>query len=267
MKPGVITVASHGEIGTSQSPPADAQTSWRRRGAFAEWIASPENPLTARVMVNRIWQHHFGEGIVRTPSNFGKTGEAAHAPRTAGLAGDGIRPRRARASKSMHRLMMNSEAYQRASDDIENAAKIDPREPLSLAHAARVAWKPKSFAIQMMAVAGNLDLKVGGPAVYPYIDPSLFQSSSKRTWPGKSDDDRSGDLAAQRLCVLQALDPAADARYLRQARFGRLLRPPQPQHHRPAGPDPDEQRVRDDGSRASCRTPAAGSRSRSASAE
>jgi hypothetical protein len=58
---------------------AGRQTSHRRR-QFAEWIASEENPLTARVMVNRIWQHHFGEGIVRTPSNFGKTGQPPSHP-------------------------------------------------------------------------------------------------------------------------------------------------------------------------------------------
>ena len=58
---------------------AGAQTTWRRRG-FAEWVASPDNPLTARVMVNRLWQHHFGEGIVRTPSNFGKMGEQPSHP-------------------------------------------------------------------------------------------------------------------------------------------------------------------------------------------
>ncbi len=73
MKPGVLAVASRSDLSLPE-PPADATTSWRRRG-FAEWLASTENPLTARVMVNRIWQHHFGEGIVRTPNNFGKMGE------------------------------------------------------------------------------------------------------------------------------------------------------------------------------------------------
>ena len=59
---------------TSPAPPAGAKSSWRRRG-FAEWVASPENPLTARVMVNRIWQQHFGRGIVRTPNDFGRRGQ------------------------------------------------------------------------------------------------------------------------------------------------------------------------------------------------
>ena len=85
MTPGVITVASEAST-TSPAPPPDAKSTWRRRG-LAEWLVSPANPLTARVMVNRIWQHHFGEGIVRTPSNFGKMGERAVASGTARLAG------------------------------------------------------------------------------------------------------------------------------------------------------------------------------------
>jgi mono/diheme cytochrome c family protein len=59
---------------TVAPPPPDAKTT-RRRLQLAEWIADPNNPLTARVMVNRVWQHHFGEGIVRTPNNFGRKGD------------------------------------------------------------------------------------------------------------------------------------------------------------------------------------------------
>jgi len=73
MAPGILTVAAKGEYAFAQ-PPENVHTSLARRG-LADWIASTDNPLTARVMVNRIWQHHFGEGTVRTPSNFGKTGE------------------------------------------------------------------------------------------------------------------------------------------------------------------------------------------------
>ncbi|MGH8735457.1 MAG: DUF1553 domain-containing protein, partial [Burkholderiales bacterium] len=72
MKPGFVTVATNGNPPT-EIPPADGRTSGRRR-ALAEWIASPQNPLTARVIVNRIWQHHFGRGIVATLDNFGHTG-------------------------------------------------------------------------------------------------------------------------------------------------------------------------------------------------
>ncbi len=73
MKPGFVTVATYGNP-PIEIPPADGHTSGRRR-ALAEWLASASNPLTARVMVNRIWHHHFGRGIVPTLDNFGKMGE------------------------------------------------------------------------------------------------------------------------------------------------------------------------------------------------
>src|SRR5262249_23074698 len=73
MKPGFVTAATYGKPPT-ELPPADNHTSGRRL-ALAEWIASPQNPLTARVIVNRIWHHHFGRGIVPTLDNFGKMGE------------------------------------------------------------------------------------------------------------------------------------------------------------------------------------------------
>jgi hypothetical protein len=78
MTPGVLAVTRKSDW-TFPEPPPEAASSFRRRG-YAEWLVSPENPLTARVMVNRVFQHHFGEGIVRTPSNFGKMGEAPSHP-------------------------------------------------------------------------------------------------------------------------------------------------------------------------------------------
>ncbi len=81
-----------------------------RRTALAEWIASPDNPLTARVMVNRLWQHHFGEGIVRTPSDFGINGERPSHPELLDwLATQFVEKKWS--IKAMHRLMLTSNAY------------------------------------------------------------------------------------------------------------------------------------------------------------
>src|SRR5207302_7406270 len=187
MPPGTLTVATNGEYAFPQ-PPADAKSSWRRRG-LADWIASPENPLTARVMVNRIWQHHFGEGIVRTPSNFGKTGERPSHPELLDwLASEFVA--RGWSVKAMHRLMMTSDAYQMASDDIESNVQRDDGD--------RYVWRMESQRLPaeivrdlILAVSGSLDRTVGGPAVFPYINPDLFQSSTSRTWPGKPDEDPS----------------------------------------------------------------------------
>jgi len=187
MKPGVLTVASAGEP-EFPAPPESAATSYRRRG-FAEWVASAENPLTARVMANRMWQHHFGDGIVATPSNFGKTGmRPSNQPLLDWLATEFA------ASgwdmKRMHRLMLTSEAYRMASDDIEANLKTDPRNR-ALWRMPRQRLEAEALRDAIFAVAGTLDLKHGGPAVLPYIDPALFQGSSKRTWNGKAEEDRS----------------------------------------------------------------------------
>jgi hypothetical protein len=221
--PGVLSVIN-GIDYEFTAPPSNAKSSYRRRG-LAEWLVSGQNPLTARVMVNRIWQHHFGEGIVRTPGNFGKLGEPPTHPELldwlaiefmdggvgdgeterqrdgeTGRRGDGEKanPQSAIRNpqslgwsvKRLHRLMMTSQAYQMASDDIAANAAIDPENRL-LWRMPRVRLEAEIIRDQILAVAGNLDRTLGGPCVYPYIDPKLFQSSTKRTWPGKPDDDPS----------------------------------------------------------------------------
>src|SRR5437867_9094427 len=112
MQPGFLSVLTEGNPPTA-IPPTHGRTSGRRR-ALAEWIASPGNPLTARVMVNRIWHHHFGRGIVATLDNFGKMGERPTHPELLDwLAVEFMN--RGWSIKEMHRLIMTSEAYQMAS--------------------------------------------------------------------------------------------------------------------------------------------------------
>jgi mono/diheme cytochrome c family protein len=187
VSPGVLSVATDGEW-NFPAPPADATSSFRRAG-FAEWLTNPDNPLTARVMVNRIWQNHFGEGIVRTPSNFGKMGERPTHPELLDyLASEFVRS--GWSIKHVHRLIMKSTAYRMASDDIESNRLIDGDN--------KMVWRMPRRRVEgevirdaVLALAGTLDRSVGGPAVYPYIDPVLFQSSSKRTWNGKAVNDPS----------------------------------------------------------------------------
>jgi mono/diheme cytochrome c family protein len=182
--PGVLSVINETDY-EFPTPPPNAKSSYRRRG-LAEWLASRQNPLTARVMVNRIWQHHFGEGVVRTPSNFGKLGEPPTHPELLDwLAVEFIE--HGWSVKRTHRLMMTSQAYQMASDDTAANVAIDPENRL-LWRMPRARLEAEIIRDQMLAVAGNLDREQGGPCVYPYIDPKLFQSSTKRTWPGKPDD-------------------------------------------------------------------------------
>jgi hypothetical protein len=185
--PGVLSVAHRGEW-TFPTPPPDANSSWRRRG-FAEWLVTKNNPLTGRVMVNRLWQHHFGEGIVRTPSSFGKMGEApSHPALLDWLAVEFVD--RGWSMKAMHRLMLTSQAYQMASTDTTANYAIDP-ENRFFWRMPRVRLEAEVIRDHIMATAGTLDRTIGGPAIYPYIDPDLFEKSSNRDWNGRPDSDPS----------------------------------------------------------------------------
>jgi mono/diheme cytochrome c family protein len=178
MEPGVLSVASDGEWDFAGK---------NRRAAFAEWVASPRNPLTARVMVNRLWQHHFGEGIVRSVSNFGKTGERPTHPELLDwLASEFVE--RGWSVKAMHRLMLNSRAYRMSSDDRPDGVAADPENRL-LWRQARTRLEGEVLRDSILAVAGTLDTRIGGPGIHPYIDPSLWAGSSGRTWPGKPNTD------------------------------------------------------------------------------
>ncbi len=182
MDGGVLTVAATGEF-RIPAPPESATTS-RRRKHFADWVASGDNPLTARVMVNRIWQHHFGEGIVRSPSNFGKTGAAPSHPELLDwLAVEFVES--GWSVKHMHRLMLKSDTYRLASRDIAENLEKD-RENRFFWRQTRNRLEAEAIRDQILAVAGTLARKRGGPSVRPYIDPALFQSSTDRTWPGKA---------------------------------------------------------------------------------
>ncbi len=185
MAPGVLAVATSGEWDFDE-PPADASSSWRRRG-FAAWLVHEDNPLTARVMVNRLWQHHFGEGIVRTPSNFGKMGiPPTHPELLDWLAVEFVQ--RGWSMKAMHRLMLTSRAYRMASTDVPAHVAIDPENRM-LWRMPRLRLEAEIIRDAILATAGSLDRTLGGPAIFPYIDPDLFEKSSERDWPGLADDD------------------------------------------------------------------------------
>jgi mono/diheme cytochrome c family protein len=185
MAPGVLSAASEGEW-PFPPPPAAANSSWRRRG-FAEWLVHRDNPLTARVMVNRLWQHHFGEGIVRTPSNFGKMGEPPSHPELLDWLAVELMDHQW-SLKSMHRLMLNSQAYQMSSADVPANVAIDPENRLFW-RMPRLRLDAETVRDAMLATAGTLQRTIGGPAIFPYIDPDLFEKSSRRDWKGLPDSD------------------------------------------------------------------------------
>jgi hypothetical protein len=146
------------------SIPSDASG----RLQLADWLTRPEHPLTARVMVNRIWQHHFGKGIVGTPSNFGTRGdEPTHPELVDYLAARFVES--GWSVKAMHRLILSSKTYQIASTYSDVNAQLDPGN--------RWYWRfdrrrldAEAIRDALLAVSGNLDRTRPGPHPFPPIE-------------------------------------------------------------------------------------------------
>jgi hypothetical protein len=154
----------------------EARTCGRRR-ILAEWIASSTNPLTVRVMVNRIWQHHFGRGIVRSPNNFGLHGDRPTHPELLDwLAAEFIR--QGWRLKPLHRLMMTSQAYRMSSGSQPKPLAEDPTNDLFWRFDIhRLAAEEIRDAI--LAVSGTLNLKMYGPGIYTEIPGEVLAGQSR----------------------------------------------------------------------------------------
>src|SRR5215471_10576093 len=184
MQPGFIGVITYGNPPV-EDPPANGRTSGRRR-ALAEWLGSPENPLTARVIVNRIWSHHFGTGIVASLDNFGKMGQQPTHPELLDwLAVEFME--RGWSMKQMHRLIMTSEAYRMSSEDRDSAAAAQDPENHYLWRYPIQRLDAEIVRDAIMAVSGALDLKMGGPPVFPHIPSEILASMSGGIWKREED--------------------------------------------------------------------------------
>jgi hypothetical protein len=153
-----VTPAVLSALGNVTLPKESAEQD--RRRALADWIASPQNPLTARVMVNRIWQGHFGTGFVQTPSDFGRMGmKPTHPELLDYLAAEFIRS--GWSVKHMHRLILLSETYGQSSQSTKENETIDSD--------VRYLWRFPSHRLEaesirdsMLAVSGRLNLQMYG---------------------------------------------------------------------------------------------------------
>ena len=144
------------------------------RTRLANWIASERNPLTARVMVNRIWQHHFGRGLVETPSDFGTHGQQPTHPELLDwLASEFMA--RGWSIKRMHKLMLMSATYQQSSAGPPN--KIDPDNRL-YGRMNRLRLEGEVIRDTLLAVSGRMNLEMEGPGVFPPIPKELFQGAA-----------------------------------------------------------------------------------------
>ena len=152
--PGAITTFA--SLGLKRSAPEQ-----KRRLAMADWIVSRDNPLTARVMVNRLWQFHFGTGIVDTPSDFGLNGAKPSHPELLDWLGVEFMES-GWSIKHIHRLILNSKTWLQSSRPVAKAMQVDAAGRLLWRHPTR-RMAAEAIRDNMLAVSGVLDLKSGGP--------------------------------------------------------------------------------------------------------
>jgi len=169
--------------------PAMTESSGRRT-ALANWIASDKNQLTARVMVNRIWQHHFGRGIVGSSNNFGNIGDKPTHPELL----DWLATRFMQGGwrlKAMHKLIMLSSAYQMSSQASEKELAADPANKLYWRFNMR-RLSSEELRDSVHAANGSLNLKMGGPSIYPIIPQEVFAGQSRpgAGWGNSSEEER-----------------------------------------------------------------------------
>ncbi len=171
-------------------PPIDEPKGYlfvpQRRKALALWLTSPDQPLLGRVMINRIWQGHFGEGIVRTPNDFGRQGDApTHRELLDWLAREF--ETRAWSLKQMHRLIMLSNTYRTSSVADAAALKLDP-ENRYLSHTRRRRLDGDAIRDNLLAAAGTLNLKMGGVGVIPPLTrEEILAARMPNLWPANPD--------------------------------------------------------------------------------
>lgn len=152
-----------------------------RRISLADWIASPENPLTYRVLANRIWQHHFGRGIVETSGNFGRSGAIPSNPElldhlAAWLIKNGGQ------WKAFHKYIMLSSTYQQASGSVAEFVSIDPDNRLHWRQNKR-RLEAEAIRDSILYVSDSLNQGMGGPGIKPRIRSELLPASQRNKWP------------------------------------------------------------------------------------
>ena len=183
VEPGFLSILGGG-VAAIPSPAPGARTSGRRL-ALANWVASSENRMTSRVMVNRVWQHHFGRGVVRSPNNFGQLGDLPTHPELLDwLAGEFIN--QGWHMKALHKTIMLSSTYRMSSRPSKMALEKDPGNDLFSRFEMR-RLSAEELRDTIHAVNGTLNLKMFGPGFFPEISAEVLagQSSPGSGW-GKS---------------------------------------------------------------------------------
>jgi hypothetical protein len=182
VEPGFLTVLAKPSQQPFADPPKTGYPTSGRRRALAEAIASEDNPLTARVMINRIWYQHFGQGIVTTPNNFGKMGTQPSNPELLDWLATEFMAR-GWSIKQMHRLIMNSEIYKMASDYYTGAdAEKEPTNQ-SLWRFPLKRLEAEVIRDAVLSASGDLNFQAGGKPFFPPVPEAVTsQVPTKGRW-------------------------------------------------------------------------------------
>lgn len=217
VKPGVPAFLVSLAPGAQANAPIKGEGPIANRLDLARWLVDPKHPLTARVTVNRDWQMLFGQGLVTTPENFGKSGRPPSHPELLDwLADEFVRLKWSR--KALLRTIVTSATYRQSSTHRPDVAKIDPTNAL-LARQNRFRVEAEIVRDLALAVSGLLDLKLGGPSIVPPFPEGLlkqdFQSEELRL-PTKDHHRRGIYIHVQRTLThpLLAVFDAADGNQL-----------------------------------------------------
>jgi hypothetical protein len=177
--PGTLKVL-HGFAPANQYP---------NRLDLAKWITSPQNPLTARVIANRVWQQYFGRGIVETDNDFGSQGTPPSHPELLDWLASEFMAKQW-SLKALHRIIVTSHTYKQASDNRPELVTADPENRL-LARQSRLRLDAELVRDTVLSVSGLLSPKMGGPSVFPPIpDGVMGQGQVKRIWTESQGEDR-----------------------------------------------------------------------------
>ena len=161
-----------------------------KRRVLAEWLASASNPMTARVMANRLWQHHFGRGIVRSSNNFGFVGaKPTHPDLLNWLANELVAG--SWKLKRVHKLIMMSNTYRMSSRGSQIALNKDPNNDLMWRHDMR-RLSAEEIRDSILNVTGQLNLEMGGPSIYTEVPKDVLATASRpgAAWGNSSEEDR-----------------------------------------------------------------------------
>jgi hypothetical protein len=156
---------------------AESARSAGRRRVLAEWVASPRNMLTARVIVNRVWQHHFGRGLVRSPNNFGELGTPPTHPELLDYLALWLVDHNWQL-KPLHRLIMTSNAYRMSSAGNDKASAVDPTNDLFWRFDMR-RLSAEEIRDATLVSSGQFNPKMLGPSIYPSLSKEVLLTQSR----------------------------------------------------------------------------------------